>query len=140
MAAIRLLFILILIFLGSPSLMLAAVSSTIVPDDDQPQLPSSRISAAPALLPDAPLTSPPALSPDITPLFPSPGGSELSPSESSLPTIPSSPSPPNPDAIGAPGPVMALSPFGSLPLSSSHQLKVSVFLSSTFVPALLAFW
>ncbi|KAL0371396.1 UNVERIFIED_CONTAM: hypothetical protein Sangu_0457700 [Sesamum angustifolium] len=57
-------------------------------------LPASTVSAAPALLPDptAPLSSPPALSPDIAPLFPSPGGSELSPSESSMPLIPSSPS------------------------------------------------
>ncbi|KAK4376313.1 hypothetical protein RND71_006990 [Anisodus tanguticus] len=52
-------------------------------------MPASTISAAPALLPNPPLSSSP-LSPDITPLFPSPGGSELARSDSSLPTIPSS--------------------------------------------------
>ncbi|XP_027098025.1 classical arabinogalactan protein 26 [Coffea arabica] len=137
MAAIWPLFIQFLIFMASPSLMLAFVSTTL---PDQPQLSTSTISAAPALLPDAPLASPPALSPDITPLFPSPGGSELSPSESSLPTIPSSPSPPNPDAIEAPVPFLAFSPLGSLPFSSSNQLKVSGFLSSALLPAFLALW
>ncbi|KAJ0791118.1 putative classical arabinogalactan protein [Helianthus annuus] len=93
------------------------------------QMEANAISAAPALLPSSPssssssppLSSPsPALSPDITPLFPSPSGGELSPTESSLPTIPSSPSPPNPDDISSFGPnTMAISPSGSLPMSSS---------------------
>ncbi|KAL3531415.1 hypothetical protein ACH5RR_010737 [Cinchona calisaya] len=126
------------IFMASPSLTLA-ISTAIT--DHQPQLPTSTITAAPALLPDSPLASPPASSPDIIPLFPSPGGPELSPSQSSIPTIPSSPSPPNPDAIiAAPGPLVAFSPFGSLPLSFSHQLKVSSFLAAALFPALVAFW
>ncbi|KAL3359324.1 hypothetical protein AABB24_016072, partial [Solanum stoloniferum] len=85
-------------------------------------IPSSSISAAPALLPN-----PPALSPDISPLFPSPGGSELAPTDSSLPLIPSSPSPPNPDAMIAPGPVyMPFSPTQSLPVSSGVPLFSSL--------------
>ncbi|PWA54917.1 classical arabinogalactan protein 26 [Artemisia annua] len=96
------------------------------------QIGANTISAAPALLPtissSPPLSSPsPALSPDITPLFPSPSGSGLSPSESSLPTIPSSPSPPNPDDISTFGPnTMALSPSGSLPDSSSVSWKAGL--------------
>ncbi|XP_059300945.1 classical arabinogalactan protein 26-like [Lycium barbarum] len=87
-------------------------------------IPASTISAAPALLPNPPLSSPPfpALSPDITPLFPSPGGSELAPSDSSLPTIPSSLSPPNPDAMVAPGPFMPFQPSGSFPIYSAIPL------------------
>ncbi|KAF3436384.1 hypothetical protein FNV43_RR23476 [Rhamnella rubrinervis] len=89
----------------------------------------STISAAPALLPGAPLSplsSSPTLSPDITPLFPSPGGVPLSPTQSSLPTIPSSPSPPNPDYVAAPGPDFALPPSGtSLPASSSISVTSS---------------
>ncbi|RXI02657.1 hypothetical protein DVH24_002735 [Malus domestica] len=50
----------------------------------QPETQFSSISAALALLPGAPLSSSPTLSPDISPLFPSPGGVPLSPSESSL--------------------------------------------------------
>ncbi|CAH8320683.1 unnamed protein product [Eruca vesicaria subsp. sativa] len=64
----------------------------------------STISAAPSFLPEAPSASPPeAMSPDISPLFPTPGSSEMSPSpsdSSEMPTIPSSLSPPNPDAVG----------------------------------------
>ncbi|CAI9108014.1 OLC1v1007522C1 [Oldenlandia corymbosa var. corymbosa] len=130
-----------MIFMSIPSLLKAA--------NDEPQLPTSTISAAPALLPAlSPLASPPlpagtgpaASSPDITPLFPSPGGP--SPSESTFPTIPSSPSPPNPDAIGAaPGPGMAFSPVGPLqmessPSSSNPVFQVSSFLSSAIVSAL----
>ncbi len=82
----------------------------------------STISAAPAVLPGAPVYSP-ALSPDINPLFPSPSGEALPPSESSLPTIPSSQSPPNPDVVAAPGPYeLAISPSGSLPESSSVSI------------------
>ncbi|XP_031259159.1 classical arabinogalactan protein 26 [Pistacia vera] len=93
----------------------------------------STISAAPAFLPSAPIpiASTPTLSPDITPLFPTPKGMAPSPTESSLPTIPSSPSPPNPDVMIAPGPELALSPFGSLPVSSSVSaapLKLAIFL------------
>ncbi|MCD7468031.1 hypothetical protein HAX54_005818 [Datura stramonium] len=91
-------------------------------------MPASTISAAPALLPNPPLSSPPlyAFSPDITPLFPSPGGSELAPSDSSLPTIPSSLSPPNPDAMVAPGPFMPFQPSGSFPIHSAIPLA-SIF-------------
>ncbi|KAL8530817.1 hypothetical protein ACS0TY_007740 [Phlomoides rotata] len=95
---------------------------------------SSTISAAPSISPDyiAPSSSlSPTLSPDISPLFPSPGGSELSPS---VPLIPSSPSPPNPDAMEeAPGPGAAFSPSEVLPESSSDGLNVAVFLSSMVV-------
>ncbi|XAR61278.1 hypothetical protein NMG60_11034926 [Bertholletia excelsa] len=110
-------------------------------------LPTSTISASPAILPypplSSPLSSPPSLSPDITPLFPSPGGSAPSPSESSVPTIPSSPSPPNPDEMAAPGPTMAdaSSPSGSSPpLSSVAVLGSSGSPSSVLFPGLLAFW
>ncbi|KAA8543162.1 hypothetical protein F0562_021343 [Nyssa sinensis] len=101
----------------------------------QMNLPASTISAAPAFLPNPPLSSPspPALSPDITPLFPSPGGAGLSPTESSVPTIPSSPSPPNPDATVAPGPGMAFAPSGSLPASSTVALSLSGSLNSVMV-------
>ncbi|XP_073133632.1 classical arabinogalactan protein 26-like [Henckelia pumila] len=107
----------------------------------QQELPASTISAAPALLPDpiSPVSEPPALSPDITPLFPSPGGSALSPSDSSLPTIPSSPSPPNPDAMEASGPGAALEPMGTLPDSSTVRLSVQGFLNSIAVLCLVAF-
>nr|XP_043611046.1 classical arabinogalactan protein 26 [Erigeron canadensis] len=109
------------------------------------QMLPNTISAAPALLPSTSSPPPqssslsPALSPDITPLFPSPAkGDQLSPSESSLPTIPSSPSPPNPDDISTFGPnTMAISPSGSLPVSSS------VGLGSTFLMVVMsigAFW
>ncbi|GJS98496.1 classical arabinogalactan protein 26 [Tanacetum coccineum] len=100
------------------------------------QIGANTISAAPALLPtisssSPPLASPsPALSPDITPLFPSPSVSGLSPTESSLPTIPSSPSPPNPDDISSFGPnTMAISPSGSLPDSSSVSWKAGLIMS-----------
>ncbi|XP_076923599.1 uncharacterized protein LOC143585784, partial [Bidens hawaiensis] len=103
------------------------------------QMEANTISAAPALLPtissssSPPLSSPsPALSPDITPLFPSPSGGELSPSESSLPTIPSSPSPPNPDDISSFGPnTMAISPSGSLPISTSSASWISRVTATT---------
>ncbi|XP_041016743.1 classical arabinogalactan protein 26 [Juglans microcarpa x Juglans regia] len=84
----------------------------------------STISAAPAILPSAP-ASPPVLSPDISPLFPSPGGVALPPSESSLPTIPSSQSPPNPDFLVAPGHDAAFPPSESLPASSSISIAPS---------------
>ncbi|KAK4357302.1 hypothetical protein RND71_022912 [Anisodus tanguticus] len=92
-------------------------------------VPTSSISAAPALLPNPPISAPPlpAFSPDISPLFPSPGGSELAPTDSSLPLIPSSPSPPNPDAMIAPGPIyMPFSPTESLPVSSAVHLLSSL--------------
>lgn len=139
--------LLILILLVN-TIMASSTKKTVV-FFQQPTFPSSTISAAPSLLPvDSPLASPApaaALSPDhnnddITPLFPSPGGSELSPTESSLPTIPSSPSPPNPDAMSAPGPVMAFSPLGSLPFSSSLLLRASGLTSSITVMGLFAFW
>ncbi|KAB1199428.1 Classical arabinogalactan protein 26 [Morella rubra] len=86
----------------------------------------STISAAPALLPgaSAPVASP-SLSPDITPLFPSPGGVALPPSESSLPIIPSSRSPPNPDVTVAPTHDTAFPPSGSLPESASVSIAQS---------------
>ncbi|KAL1226301.1 Classical arabinogalactan protein 26 [Cardamine amara subsp. amara] len=108
----------------------------------------STISAAPSLLPEAPSSfsaSPPAaMSPDVSPLFPTPGSSEMSPSpseSSAMPTIPSSLSPPNPDVV-SPDPLLELSPAGSpLPASSSVCL-VSSSLSSlllVFLTLLLAF-
>ncbi|MFS7901780.1 putative classical arabinogalactan protein [Helianthus anomalus] len=110
------------------------------------QMEANAISAAPALLPSSsssspPLSSPsPALSPDITPLFPSPSGGELSPTESSLPTIPSSPSPPNPDDISSFGPnTMAISPSGSLPMSSSVSWNSATSMV-VMVVSLGAFW
>lgn len=112
---------------------LMAFSCLLVMGDN---LPPSTISAAPALLPDpssSPSSSPPALSPDIYPIFPSPGGSELAPSDSSAPLIPSSPSPPNPDASAAPGPGAAFSPEGVLMDSSSDGRRVEVLLSSMVV-------
>lgn len=104
-------------------------------------LPASTISAAPALLPDptSPSSSPPALSPDIYPIFPTPGGSQLAPSDSSAPLIPSSPSPPNPDAFSALGPEAAFSPEGVLPDSSSDRWHVELVLSS-MVMVLAAFF
>ncbi|MFS7901785.1 putative classical arabinogalactan protein [Helianthus anomalus] len=113
------------------------------------QMEANAISAAPSLLPSSPssssssppLSSPsPALSPDITPLFPSPSGGELSPTESSLPTIPSSPSPPNPDDISSFGPnTMAISPSGSLPMSSSVSWNSATSMV-VMVVSLGAFW
>nr|XP_009770112.1 PREDICTED: classical arabinogalactan protein 26 [Nicotiana sylvestris] len=103
-------------------------------------IPASTISAAPALLPNPPLSSPPlpALSPDISPLFPSPGGSELAPTDSTLPLIPSSPSPPNPDAMIAPGPTFfPFSPSESLPVASAVPLVSSL---CTMVLGLMSFW
>ncbi|GAB4851225.1 hypothetical protein Ancab_030521 [Ancistrocladus abbreviatus] len=95
----------------------------------QTKLKSSAISTAapPAFLPDIAPVLPPyqELSPDITPLLPTlgGGGSEASPpADSSMGFIPSSLSPPNPDAVTDP----AVSPFGSLP-SSSSALSCSSF-------------
>ncbi|ESQ39441.1 hypothetical protein EUTSA_v10001715mg [Eutrema salsugineum] len=91
----------------------------------------SSISAAPSFLPEAPWSfsaSPPAMSPDISPLFPTPGSREMSPSPSEssvMPTIPSSLSPPNPDAV-SPDHLLDSSPAGSpLPASSSICLVSS---------------
>ncbi|GAA0156963.1 hypothetical protein Leryth_004080 [Lithospermum erythrorhizon] len=104
-----------------------------------PEIPTSTISAAPALLPNPTISvSSPALSPDEAPLFPSPGGSELSPSDSAMPTIPSSLSPPNPDAAEAFGPD-ASSPFGSLPTSYGTKVHVSGAVCSRLVLALFSF-
>ncbi|KAI3668231.1 hypothetical protein L6452_43308 [Arctium lappa] len=108
---------------------------------------SSGISAAPALLPIIQPSSPPlsspspaASSPDITPLFPSPGGTHLSPAESSLPTIPSSPSPPNPDDMPSYGPnTMAISPTASLPAASSSSTSVS-WNSATSMVVVMVVW
>ncbi|KAL7151287.1 hypothetical protein ABFS83_04G020900 [Erythranthe nasuta] len=113
---------------------IAILSSTLATSKES-NLPSSTISAAPALLPDpgSPLPAP-ALSPDMYPDFPSPGGSGLSPAESSVPLIPSSPSPPNPDSIASPEPAFALSPLGVLPDSYSCRMNVpDVFLTSIVV-------
>ncbi|PIM98978.1 hypothetical protein CDL12_28532 [Handroanthus impetiginosus] len=120
----------------TPFLIILITTSITFPSSLSKNLPSSTISAAPALLPNpvAPSSSPtPALSPDITPLFPSPGRPELSPSDASLPIIPSSPSPPNPDTIAALGPGSAFAPSGLLPDSSSLRLSVPRFLSPTVV-------
>ncbi|XP_010507831.1 PREDICTED: classical arabinogalactan protein 26-like [Camelina sativa] len=104
----------------------------------------STISAAPSFLPEAPTSfsaSPPAMSPDVSPLFPTPGSSEMSPSPSEasvMPTIPSSLSPPNPDAV-SPDPLLEFSPVGSpLPASSSVSL-VSSPLSSLLLVFLMSF-
>ncbi|XP_055814263.1 classical arabinogalactan protein 26-like [Solanum dulcamara] len=103
------------------------------------KVPSSAISAAPALLPNPPSSNSPALSPDISHLFPSPGGSELAPTDSSLPLIPSSPSPPNPDAMIAPGPIyMPFTPTESLPVSSAASLFSS--LCTMLVLGLILSW
>ncbi|CAN6845374.1 unnamed protein product [Brassica oleracea] len=107
----------------------------------------STISAAPTFLPEAPWSfsaSPPeAMSPDISPLFPTPGSSETSPSPSEsfdIPTIPSSLSPPNPDAV-SPDPLLDSSPLGSpLPASSSVSLVSSpISLLLAFPMLMLAF-
>ncbi|CAF2305019.1 classical arabinogalactan protein 26-like [Brassica napus] len=104
-------------------------------------------SAAPTFLPEAPSSfsaSPPeAMSPDISPLFPTPGSSETSPSPSEsfdMPTIPSSLSPPNPDAV-SPDPLLDSSPVGSpLPASSSVSLVSSpLSLLLVFPMLILAF-
>ncbi|XP_023908892.1 classical arabinogalactan protein 26 [Quercus suber] len=97
----------------------------------------STISAAPAVLPGAPVYSP-ALSPDISPLFPSPGGEAVPPSESSVPTIPSSQSPPNPDVTVAPGPDSAFPPSGTLPESSTVSIAPSGPLNLVVLLGLLA--
>ncbi|MCD9558763.1 hypothetical protein HAX54_016348 [Datura stramonium] len=128
----------VVIFLACPdffSLSLALHRASLL------NVPASAISAAPALLPNPPSSSPPlpALSPDISPLFPSPGGSELAPTDSSLPLIPSSPSPPNPDAMIAPGPIfMPFSPTESLPVSSAVSLLSS--LCTVLVFGLISSW
>ncbi|PHT46830.1 hypothetical protein CQW23_15988 [Capsicum baccatum] len=56
----------------------------------------------------------------ITPLFPLPGGLELAPSDSSIPTIPSSLSPSNPDAMVALQfqPSASFSIYSAIPLAS----------------------
>lgn len=103
--------------------------------------PSSTISAAPALLPDpiSPSSSPPpSLSPEINPVFPSPGGPQLAPSDST-PLIPSSPSPPNPDEYASEGPGAAFPPSGMLPVASSEGRRAEVLLCSAAV-ALAGFW
>ncbi|KFK37546.1 hypothetical protein AALP_AA4G270900 [Arabis alpina] len=89
----------------------------------------STISAAPSSLPEAPSSfsaSPsPAMSPDISPLFPTPGSNEMSPSpseSSDMPTIPSSLSPPNPDAVSH-DPLPEFSPVGS-PLPTSYSVSL----------------
>ncbi|CAM8930318.1 hypothetical protein QQ045_021968 [Rhodiola kirilowii] len=103
---------------------------------------TSTISASPSyLFPDSfsPISapSPSAMSPDVTPLLPSPApDSGLSPSDSSFPTIPSNPSPPNPESFLAPQPLMASSPTGLMPDSSSVELKLS---GALFMP-LFALW
>ncbi|CAN7088188.1 unnamed protein product [Brassica rapa subsp. narinosa] len=82
------------LFVGFTLLSLCLPTST----SELLQFQLSTISAAPSFLPEAPSSfsaSPPeATSPDISPLFPTPGSSEMSPSpseSSAMPTIPSSP-------------------------------------------------
>ncbi|CAA2979445.1 classical arabinogalactan 26-like [Olea europaea subsp. europaea] len=119
---------------------MAFSSSLALKKASQLSVPASTISAAPSLLPYPPLSAPPpALSPDIAPLFPSPGGSELSPSESSMPTIPSSPSPPNPDAIAAPGPGFAFPPERLQADSSAVALNLQGCVCFILVLSLVAF-
>ncbi|CAI9785635.1 unnamed protein product [Fraxinus pennsylvanica] len=116
-------------------------SSLALKKASQLSVPASTISAAPSLLPYPPLSAPPPalLSPDIAPLFPSPGGSELSPSESSMPTIPSSPSPPNPDETAAPGPGFAFPPDGQRLDSSAVALNLQGCVCFILVSSLVAF-
>ncbi|CAN8320317.1 unnamed protein product [Cochlearia groenlandica] len=79
---------------------------------------------------------PPAMSPDISPLLPTPGSNEMSPSPSDSPVIPSSLSPPNPDDIIT-DPLLDSSPVGSpLPASSSLCLVFSPLLSLMLLLAL----
>ncbi|OVA15081.1 hypothetical protein BVC80_949g98 [Macleaya cordata] len=120
-------------FMTSPSLSLSSHSN----------LETSTISASPALLPNPPFSSPsPTLSPDITPLLPSPGGSELSPSgSSSMPTIPSNPSPPNPDEMDSSNPMLAVSPSGSIaPMSSASTNLFGSLNFSGFLLGLMVLW
>ncbi|KAK7303169.1 hypothetical protein RJT34_14071 [Clitoria ternatea] len=101
------------------------------------------LSSSPATLTDPPPSSLSPfqdLSPDIAPLLPSPGGVLPTPSGSDIPTIPSNPSPPNPDDIIAPGPLSALSPFGSMQASSNAPRSVVFSLPTTAFAALAAYW
>ncbi|KAK7392355.1 hypothetical protein VNO78_20791 [Psophocarpus tetragonolobus] len=102
-----------------------------------PNVHVSTISAAPTTLPGAPLYFSPTLSPDIEPLFPTPGGTALSPSESSIPTIPSSPSPPNPDVTNSPGSVLAFPPSESMPALAPSSQGASLPLDSILHLAIL---
>ncbi|KAG5002677.1 hypothetical protein AAZX31_10G021400 [Glycine max] len=97
----------------------------------------STISAAPTTLPGAPLYYSPTMSPDIEPLFPTPGGSAFSPSESSIPTIPSSPSPPNPDVTNSPGSVLAFPPSESMPAMAPSSKGASLPVYSVLHLAIL---
>ncbi|KAG5395436.1 hypothetical protein IGI04_017250 [Brassica rapa subsp. trilocularis] len=128
------------LFVGFTLLSLCLPTST----SELLQFQLSTISAAPSFLPEAPSSfsaSPPeATSPDISPLFPTPGSSEMSPSpseSSAMPTIPSSLSPPNPDAV-ARDPLLDTSPVGSpLPASSSVALVWSPLSLLLVFPMLL---
>ncbi|RID60809.1 hypothetical protein BRARA_E00006 [Brassica rapa] len=128
------------LFVGFTLLSLCLPTST----SELLQFQLSTISAAPSFLPEAPSSfsaSPPeATSPDISPLFPTPGSSEMSPSpseSSAMPTIPSSLSPPNPDAV-ARDPLLDTSPVGSpLPASSSVSLVWSPLSLLLVFPMLL---
>ncbi|CAN7006591.1 unnamed protein product [Brassica oleracea var. botrytis] len=128
------------LFVGLTLLSLCLPTST----SELLQFQLSTISAAPSFLPEAPSSfsaSPPeAMSPDISPLFPTPGSSEMSPSpseSSAMPTIPSSLSPPNPDAV-ARDPLLDTSPVGSpLPASSSVSLVSSPLSLLLVFPMLL---
>ncbi|KAH7863536.1 hypothetical protein Vadar_018796 [Vaccinium darrowii] len=103
-------------------------------------VPTSTISAAPALLPNPPVPlSSPTLSPDITPLFPSPSGAGPSTAKSPPPVIPSSRTP-NPFQVVAPGPSTADSPSGFPPPLSSVALGLSVSLNSVLFLGFVAFW
>ncbi|CAJ1962265.1 unnamed protein product [Sphenostylis stenocarpa] len=99
-----------------------------------PEVPT--LSSSPATLTDPPpssLSPFQELSPDIAPLLPSPGGVLPTPSGSDIPTIPSNPSPPNPDDLIAPGPLSALSPFGSMQASSNAPRRSVVGSVATVV-------
>ncbi|CAL5208943.1 unnamed protein product [Lathyrus oleraceus] len=91
---------------------------------------------------EAPLFSP-TLSPDMEPLFPSPGRTAFSPSDSSLPTIPSSPSPPNPDISSHQGPGSASPPSESESISpalspSSQGASLPIFSTSHLAVILIS--
>ncbi|KAK7359646.1 hypothetical protein VNO77_01608 [Canavalia gladiata] len=130
---VHLAFMIIMAFMPSPLL-----SSYLQPSPKVPTLSSS-----PATLtdpPPSPLSPFQALSPDIAPLLPSPGGVLPTPTGSDIPIIPSNPSPPNPDDIIAPGPLSALSPFGSMPGSSGAPRSLVGSIATPVFAGLAAYW
>ncbi|KAJ1414265.1 classical arabinogalactan protein 26-like [Sesbania bispinosa] len=119
-----------------PSPLLSSYSSPPIP-----KVPT--LSSSPASLTEPPpstLSPFQELSPDIAPLLPSPGGALPTPAGSDIPTIPSNPSPPNPDDMIAPGPLSALSPFGSMQATSNAPRSLVCDLATTAFAGLAAYW